>query len=258
MHPAILLVLSLSLLAALAAGPALAQGLTGRYAADTPHGPLRLELLADGERLSGTLLGADGAHYAVQGVETDDEDGRGFTGTYAGPGGAGLLALDAPDEDGDRLLRLTPTGPDGQPLHAQTAVVYVRPDANPWPGPAAEPTAPPSTTAQRDPQLVGVWAMQDLVSSGTATLATRLVMQFRADGRFVEGGARSVGGFAGAGLDTGHGGGSEAGFWRTQGGVLYAGLDGATWVPLARYEVSGGRLLLTYVQDGSRQLWYRQ
>jgi hypothetical protein len=88
-------------------------------------------------------------------------------------------------------------------------------------------------------------------------MATQLFLELRADGLLIDHGARSMGGFPDASLDTGLGGGGETAAWRTQGNVLHVSYAGSPWVPLAQFEVSGNRLLLVYY-DGDQKLWYRQ
>jgi hypothetical protein len=67
-----------------------------------------------------------------------------------------------------------------------------------------------------------------------------------------------MGGIPGVGGDTGFEPGGDQGLWRTEGNVIVVSYGGSPWVPFARYQVEGTRLGLTYLQDGSVQVWHRQ
>ncbi|GIX46723.1 MAG: hypothetical protein KatS3mg131_0934 [Candidatus Tectimicrobiota bacterium] len=100
------------------------------------------------------------------------------------------------------------------------------------------------------------------MSGGGASLAMQTFLTVSADGTFSYGSARAVGGgetpWGTWGVDTGTGGDTMSGRWRTADRILYL-LHPTTgqWVPAARYYVEGNQLLL-YLPDGSRELWYRQ
>jgi hypothetical protein len=81
-------------------------------------------------------------------------------------------------------------------------------------------------------------------------------MTVHADGTFLYGGSRVVGGGAGWGGDSGAGD-YERGQWKTVGKVIHIReAGGGPWQPYARYYIEGGRMMLTF-GDGSKQIWYR-
>ena len=123
---------------------------------------------------------------------------------------------------------------------------------------STDPETAPETAPEgnRDPALIGAWSYQDVMTGGGMSVATILHMQVSADGRYSYGNARTMASGADFGGDTGTGG-ADTGVWRTENNVIFVQPDGATqWMPYARYEVSGNRLLLVF-NDGSRQLWHR-
>ena len=123
------------------------------------------------------------------------------------------------------------------------------------PGPT--PGAANEANVERDPRLVGVWSHQEVMSGGGVSVATQLLLQINADGRYASGDARTVGGGANWSGDTGRSGDVSTGSWRTQGGIIYVKDGGIQWTPYARYTVQGGSLMFTF-GDGSTQLWQRQ
>ncbi|RMF59347.1 MAG: hypothetical protein D6748_06600 [Calditrichaeota bacterium] len=108
-----------------------------------------------------------------------------------------------------------------------------------------------------DRRLIGVWAKQEIISSGGATVASQVFLYINSDGTFRYGDARTM---AGGANWSGSVGGSEttSGRWRSKNGVFQVMLDGTSqWIPLAKYYLQPGKLLFNGF-DGSRELWYRQ
>jgi hypothetical protein len=95
------------------------------------------------------------------------------------------------------------------------------------------------------------------MNSEVGSVATQLRMQFRDDGVMRDLDSRSVGDVVGGIMDTGTSGGNDEAGWRTEGDVIWISYAGSRWVPFARFQVNGAQLLLTYLHDGSRQLWHR-
>jgi hypothetical protein len=160
------------------------------------------------------------------------------------------------DEDDEFMLLIVPYDDSGMPRSDRAAVFYARlRDPAATSGGDAGDANPPA--AGRDPALVGVWATQVVMSTAGGSMTTQLLMDIRADGTLVDLGSRSVGGIPGVGGDTGLEGGGEVAAWRSAGNTLQVSYQGSAWVPLARYEVSGSRLLLVYY-DGDRKVWQRR
>ena len=155
---------------------------------------------------------------------------------------------------GDQLT-FTLFVPDAYGQVQRTPTYFQRGEAaqpGPTPGAANEPNV------ERDPGLVGVWSHQEVMSGGGVSVATQLLLRINADGTYVSGDARTVGGGANWSGDTGRSGAVSTGTWRTQGGIVYVKDGGVSpWTPYARYTVQGSSLLFTF-GDGSTQLWQRQ
>ena len=117
------------------------------------------------------------------------------------------------------------------------------------------------TTARKDikhdMRLQGVWAKQEIMSSGDASIANQVFLYLNPDGTFRYGDARTVGGGA---TWSGNSAGGEATFgkWRTQNNLLHVMLNGSNqWQLFARFYIENNKLLLTGI-DGTREIWYRQ
>jgi hypothetical protein len=232
---------------------------------------LALVLRTDvGDEVAGRLVGPSLA-FELEGMRQVDEEGEiSLEGTMVGGGTAGLVSL-FPDEDGDFGFMVTPLGPDGAPLSQQTAMYFAtwessatavldgaEPRASSSGGQAGDAGARAAPGRVSDHPLVGRWATQVVMSTEVGSVATQMLMEFRPDGTLVDMGSRSMGGIPGVGGDTGFEPGGDRGLWRTEGNVIVVSYGGSPWVPFARYQVDGTRLGLTYLQDGSVQIWHRQ
>ena len=227
-----------------------AHSFVGQFEIATRQGPWQLTLYA-GE--ADTYLGnvqADGAIIGdVSGREVVDEDGESsIEGTVDGENLRAEFAFYENDRNDGFHLLVIPLDSHGTP-DISRAVEY--------PARALSGSAQGETDALRDARLVGLWTAQVRTSSAAGRLSAELYMEIRSDGYIVDRGSRSVASFDGAGLDSGMAAGGESALWRTDGSTIFVSQDAANWAPLARYEISDRRLLLTYY-DGSRQLWYRQ
>ncbi len=118
-------------------------------------------------------------------------------------------------------------------------------------GPGGGSAAAPE---ERNPALVGAWGRTDTLSSGDASMSTKLSLLICGDGSFTRTVGDSVGGGAGWSGEN-RGADSTRGKWRTQGKIIYTN-GGGGWTPYARYYVEGAKLMLTF-DNGSREIWYR-
>ena len=181
-----------------------------------------------------------------------------LSGSVDGPTGRGRL--DDPNTGGGVDVELSMQGDQLTltifDVYGQRIPAYFQRGAAAQSGPA--PDAADEANVERDPRLVGLWSHQEVMSGGGISVATQLLLRIDANGRYVSGDARTLGGGANWSGDTGRSGDVSTGTWRTQGGVVYV-KDGGVgqWVPYARYTLQGSSLMFTF-GDGSTQLWRRQ
>ena len=192
-------------------------------------------------------------------TETTDWAGK-YTFAYHQPGEYTIvvdeLRMPVAVHDEDQRLDIDLSRADGQMNYLRGAVEDAVRDMGP-------PTCAPETgerrreedTAERDPALVGSWSRTDAISSGDASMATRLALLICADGSYVRTVGETVGGGAGWSAESG-GSESTRGRWRSEGGVIYIRSTMGGWEPYARYYVEGARLMLTF-EDGQREVWSR-
>ena len=231
--------------------------LAGRYEIATTQGGWQLTLTSDASGYNGELAANGTVIGSVSGQASIEEDGEfSVDGTILGQGIRAEFAFYENDPgDGFQLLLIPLTG-NGVPDYGGAVEYPAQPVAA---GLHEESDAPPDGTADtsRDARLVGFWTAQVSTTGAGGSLAAELYMEIREDGYIVDRGSRSMASFDGAGLDGGTLPGGEAALWQTDGSTIFISKDGANWATLARYEISGHRLLLAYY-DGSRQLWYRR
>jgi hypothetical protein len=239
----------------------------GTYAIASAGGVVTLWLhtLPSGE-VRGWLQGAD-ARFDLEGALVTDDDGDlSVEGTLSGSGLRTDFVLYREEGDAYGLL-LVPYDRTGTPRSDQATVHQAARIASEG-ATAAEAGLPPVQDAPppgaappgvaRDSRLVGTWSSQVIMNSAAGSIATELWMQIRPDGVMLDLGSRGMGDVGGGILDTGLQTGGDQALWRTEGALLFVSLNGSAWVPFARFEVSGPRLLLTYLHDGSRQIWSRR
>jgi hypothetical protein len=213
---------------------------------------------ADGN-VSGSLSSSSGTCKLEGVVVLDEEDEESVEGTMTCNAGGGEFDFSADDEEGGFVLLVTPYDESGTPRMDLATLYYARPGEA---DPSAETdsgggAATQDPGFQKDLRLVGVWSTQVMMNTPGGNMATQLLMEIRGDGVLVDLGSRSIGGTPDVNIDTGPGGGGETALWRTNGDLLEVSYAGSQWVQLARYELSGDRLLLDYY-DGDRRLWHRQ
>ena len=122
-------------------------------------------------------------------------------------------------------------------------------------GPSAAITpVPASEAAHRDPALAGAWSRTDTLSSGDASLSTRMSLVIQGDGTYTQTAGDSVGGGDGWSAES-RGDDVVRGRWKTENGVVFVD-PGTGWEPYARYYVEGGRLMFTF-ESGDKEIWYR-
>jgi len=237
---------------------ALAGQLDGTYRVASAGQTLSLVLQSEGERVAGRLFGPT-VTFDLEGEAALDEEGDLSVEGFMTGGGATSLFSFFPDEDGDFGLLVTPIGPGNVPLAEQAAYYAASRVSREVEGAIApEPGARATVPIAAGHPLVGTWASQVAMSTPGGTIATQLMMELRPDGIMLELGSRSMAGFGDGHADTGFESGGEQARWRTEGDVLVVSYQGSPWIPFARFQVDGVRLALTYLHDGSLQLWYRQ
>lgn len=244
----------------------------GTYAVTVGGGAVTIAIrtLPSGE-VRGWMRGSDPATFRLEGRVTTDEDGDATVeGTLTGNGMRSDFTL-FPEEDGDYGLLIIPYDAAGTPRSEQAAVYAAARTSSEPPDldaagaglaaaaatqpPAATPAAPASGT--RDPRLVGIWSAQILMNSPAGGGVVEMRMQFGADGVLRDLGSRGFADIADGIIEAGPQGGGDQAAWRTEGDVIWVSYAGSRWVPFARFQFSGNRMLLRYLHDGSQQLWSR-
>lgn len=108
---------------------------------------------------------------------------------------------------------------------------------------------------ERDPSLAGSWSRVESISSGDASMSTRMSLLICPEGTYVRTVGGTVGGGAGWSAESG-GSDSTRGQWRTEGGAIFIRSGVMGWEHYARYYVEGGSLMLT-LGNGEREVWHR-
>ena len=235
-------------------GPASAE-LAGRYTIEATPGSWLLELASDGKTYTGSLTANGIVLGAVDALGTeDDDDDYAVEGVIAGQVNAKFAFYVDDDNRSYRLLMIPLVGGVADYSRATEflaqAAVTVAPNAS-------IPESPETTEATLNSGLIGLWAAQVTTVGSDGSLAVELYIEIRGDGYLVDRGTRAMASFEGAGLDNSAQANDEAVLWQSDATTIYVSSNAVQWAPLARYELSGRRLLLTYY-DGSRQLWYRR
>ena len=110
-----------------------------------------------------------------------------------------------------------------------------------------------SSAGSLDMRLVGMWSYSSSYTSGEYSFASQYRMQINADGTFLYGDGRVIGGGPGISADSGGGGDVSRGQWRIRNKTIEIN-EGAGWQAYAGYYIEGQSLLLKFA-DGSKQVW---
>ena len=222
---------------------------TGRYVIHSNEGVMTLAIAHTSDGATGTLEMA-GTVCSLIGETFTDEDGEvSIEGEMTCGAGGGEFEFSYDAEDETYYLFVTPYDQSGTP-RLDFATLYAAVPA----GDAEFDDSPPAAATNA---IVGLWTTQVVMNTPQGGIATQLAMDIRADGTLVDLGSRSVGGIPGVHGDTGMQGGGEVAAWRTAGNILQVSYAGSQWLPLARFELSGDKMLLVYY-DGDQKLWHRQ
>ena len=219
---------------------------------------LSLSQASDGT-VTGRLTGSGGTCELRGAVVVDEEDEASVEGTMACDAGGGEFDFSADDEDNGFVLLVTPIDASGTPRSDLATLYFARPGTDsPKDGSKSNDQTPQRPVgASHDPRLVGYWSTQVVMNTPGGNMATQLLMEIRADGALVDLGSRAIGGTDDVNIDTGFSDGGGTVWWRTSGEILEVSYTGSQWVQLARFELSGDRLLLAYY-DGDQKLWHRR
>lgn len=220
-----------------------------------------LQLTRDGNQVNGEMRSVS-ATYQLQGTLAGNQ----VTGTASDD----LLLRDMPlvmEFSGEQLrVQMTSTNIFGreivseglfQPGQAPVAGTDRQPAGGSPSAPAAGGAPATPVPGQRDPALVGYWRYTDSYTSGDFSAATTTDMQIFADGRYLYGNGRVIGGGDAGSFDSGGGGDVTRGFWKTDNREVYTSTDGQNWERYCRYVIDGGTMMFTF-PNGEKQLWYRQ
>ena len=227
-----------------------AQGFTGTYEGIANDSPATLVLKSE----SGTVTGTISDGYDLLTINGHFE-GDMVTGSIAGA--AAPLHFHATSAAGEVRFTVYPVEWSGEVNHdggSEIVFTLVSSSASRARG---APQAHPS--GRRDAVLVGSWMKEDITTDPGFSFVSVTVMELHPDGSFVQFDGGSAGGSAGVSVRGAPNGEALHAQWRVANGtveLLPAGID--TWIPVAQFHVEGDRLLLTYVEDGRREIWYRR
>ncbi len=236
-----------------AAAQAQAPGLAGTYQLSLPGGIVTLRLEVKGTALTGALEAQGQTAATLSGTVSGDK----ASGRAVSSGGEGSFAIAL---SGD-VLRLTLSQEDGPQQRAGSLPMEFRRAgaAAAAPPPVVPPASPSAGDVAGDPRLVGDWSYQDVIVSGSASMASEERISFRADGTFVYAKGRSVAGGTDWSYDGGPGGSAERGRWRAQNGVLFVARSSGDWVRVGTYGMTeDGRTMRVIYDQGGRKLWSRR
>lgn len=182
----------------------------------------------------------DGA--TASGTASNDDGSAGFELRRVTEGLA--LVLRQPDPQGGPEIRL-PINLRGPLDEGEVAAPRAQADSRPHDGPL-------------DTRLQGRWRSSQSYTSGEFTAVSEEFIEFSADGRCAYGGGRVMAGDAGTSGDSGRGSLTPC-EWQAGQKQLQLREPGGPWRAAGRYDLDVERgVLLQYLPDGSRRLWYRQ
>jgi hypothetical protein len=239
-------------------GVSLAQaaGLGGTYVIEGQGGTIMARLEESGRNVQGYIDLAGKTQITLSGTVS----GQTAHGRAASPEGAG--EFDAMVE-GD-ILHLTLSQKDGPGQRAATLPLLLRRSTAgsarqiPSDSPAKAPAAASTDTAG-DSRLVGAWVHQNLISSGTASLAAEEYLILRADGTYRYGKGRAVAGGADWSRDGGTGGELGSGQWRARDRTLFIMGASGQWESIGRYAMTDdGSTVRITSSKGGHKLWNRR
>lgn len=233
-----------------------AQEFTGTWVGTVNGVATTLVLHQAGEGIVGAVRDGSG-EYPIQG----QLDGEMATGSIAGIG----APLHFHAAKAGRGIRFTmyPVDWRGQPDHDMGTEIVFAPQqgGNDDTKPAGDDGLQSAKPGREDldANLIGVWTKEDITSDPSFSYVTVTVAELRPDGSFLQYDGGSAGGTGSASVRTGPSGDIMRAEWRTSDGTLQLRPQDATrWISVARYYIDGNKLLLTYRDDGRREIWYRR
>lgn len=217
------------------------KGWTGAYAGTIQSEPAELLIETSGSLFSGRIDAA-GYPYDLYGTV----DGASAEGVLSDPGTLAAMRFTAALDGDDLALTLLPA--EAAPL--ELAFVRSRGQARAPPGLTSREAAPYPV----DARIVGGWVYSSSYTSGDYSFATQYRMRLAADGTYLYGDGRVIGGGPDVSADSGTGDVTQ-GRWGARDGILYVD-DGSGWADYAGYQTDGANLLLQF-GNGSKQIWER-
>jgi len=104
-----------------------------------------------------------------------------------------------------------------------------------------------------DPQIIGIWARDELFNRSDITVNTKLLIELSDNGNYNILGANKLQGHK----DTGYSGDTTTGKWKTKNKVFYILVSGSKhWKPYAKYQLDNNKMVFV-LGDGERQEWSR-
>lgn len=219
---------------------------SGVFSGNIEGTPSTLQINANGTGLSGNI-DAGGYKYVLKGTINE----KNASGTINDPQTGGQLQFEA-SLAGETIDLVIFSQSPGFGNPQRLSLRFTKGEtAQSLPG-----NAPAGDGYQRDQRLVGLWSYTESYTSGEYSFASEWKMQVNADGTYLYGDGRVIGGGPGVSGDSGGGGNVSTGKWRTDGKVIYID-EGQGWQAYAQYYIEGASMMFTF-GNGKRQVWQRR
>jgi hypothetical protein len=229
----------------------LADALDGHYLTTLDGQPAEMHLRSQGQHVSGEYIEGGRLHLTISG----SFDGQLLSAQISEPKSGQLIAnMNATYANGVLNSHIAARNPTtGETLERKA--LFHRQNLS---AAAATQNSSPSSSATRDPALIGTWVHENIINSGGADFASmtsQMILQLSADGS-VSQWTRSVAGGADWNYDS-PGELQYSGHWQSNNGLLEVQMQGRSdYQPAAYYRFSG-QYLVTESNTG-KLIWQRR
>jgi hypothetical protein len=222
---------------------------SGSYQGLMSNVPMKMVLTQKGASLTGTMSGDNGDHYQISATIKGDVATGSMLYTKDKSSWDFILNL---REDG-LLWTLTILG-----IPVNTAATLFEPAlATKNRNTASVPQR--VTAANLDERVIGSWRKTNAYVSGNFSVVSEKYMQLFADGKFLFGNGRVVGGSNSGSFDSGGNTNTTRGNWKTQNTNLYYMASGTSkWEVYGHYVfVQEGSTMAIVFENGNKEFWER-